>query len=207
MLFSKQREARRQREENEKRQKEIRARMSIDKNLHSMQSQSAKLGEMKKDYINKARNATLTGNAQTLQLARSGLKLCLSKQKFLDSMITNMQIALQTADMNKIVGEFIKSVALVSDEIGSLDAEMDMSKASEAYEQALSKHESQMAALDTFLSTASESVNSISDINSNVTDKEIDDLIDVKAADAESSVDSEIDEKIAAMDKKIGSKE
>ena len=75
------------------REKEMQARISVKRTLASMKKQSTKLEAFKKEYIEKAREASLIGNQQTFRLSKAGLKLCLSKQKFLDSMIANFELA------------------------------------------------------------------------------------------------------------------
>ena len=97
-----------QAEEDARREKEIQAKIRIRKSLNSMKNQSVKLEGFKKDYIEKARKAALINNKPNYNLAKQGLKLCISKQRFLDSMIGNFEIALQMNEMNKVINQFDK---------------------------------------------------------------------------------------------------
>ena len=87
--IKKRKAAKLQAEEDARREKEIQAKIRIRKTLNSMKSQSVKLETFKKDYIDKARKAALINNKQNYNLAKQGLKLCLSKQRFLPEYLLN----------------------------------------------------------------------------------------------------------------------
>jgi len=187
----------------EQKAREIQARINIKRTLGNMKKQLAKLDDFKKDYIAKAREASLVGNKQTYALAKNGLKLCLSKQKFLDCMIANFEISLQISDMNKIIGEFVNGMNEITEQMKSVTTTFDMSKAQEAYETALANNESQYEALEAFLATAADSLDSFSGAENNVTDDEIDKLISMQAVDSEETLDREIEDKITAIRDKM----
>lgn len=193
--------------EEARREKELQTKISIRRTLNNMRVQSAKLETFKKDYIDKARKAALTGNKQTYGLAKSGLKLCLSKQKFLDAMIANFEIALQMNEMNKIVNEFIGSMNLISNEMKGITSTIDITKAQAAYERALANNEGQYEALDAFLKEAEGSIESYSGSETDVSDEELDRLIHTQAVDSESELDDEIEQKITALRQKMNQEE
>ena len=183
----------------EQRTKEVQARIGIKRTLTSMKKQSQKLDTFKKEYIEKARQASLVGNPQTFQLAKSGLKLCLSKQKFLDSMIANFELSLQISDMNKVIGEFVDGMGIISEQMKTVTSGLDMTKALTAYEEALANNAGQYEALAAFLDTATESVESIDGIS----DDEIDKLITNQVLDTECVLDKEIETKIEDVRRKL----
>ena len=185
------------------REKEMQARISVKRTLSSMKKQSAKLEAFKKEYIEKAREASLIGNQQTFQLSKAGLKLCLQKQKFLDSMIANFELSLQISDMNKVIGEFVDGMAIVSDQMKSVTSTLDMTKAQMAYETAHANNAGQYEALDAFLSTAAESVDSIDGITDDISDDEIDKLITNQVLDSECDLDKEIEARIQDVREKL----
>ncbi len=189
--------------ENEKREKELQARINVKRTLGMMKKQSGKLDTFKKDYITKARKAVLIGNTQTYKLAKSGLKLCLSKQKFLDTMIANFEISMQINDMNQVIGEFVKGMNIISDQMKNITSTLDMTKAQAAYDKALANNAGQYEALDIFLSTAVDSIETMDDFDGNVSDDEIDKLISNQVLDDESVTDNEIDEKIKSIRERI----
>lgn len=192
-----------QRQEEAKRELEIQKKISIRKTLNNMKSQSAKLDTFKKDYIEKARNAALINNKQTYNLAKQGLKLCLSKQRFLDSMIGNFEIALQMNEMNKVINGFVNGMNLVSEEMKGITSPIDITKAQQAYDKALANNEGQYEALDAFLKEAEGSLESFNGNETDVSDDEIDKLINNEALNSEAEIDKEIDQKIYSLGQKI----
>ncbi len=187
----------------EQKEKEIQAKINIKRTLSSMKSQSQKLDNFKKDYIDKAKKATLVGDLQTYKLAKSGLKICLSKQKVIDAMIANFEISMQLNDMNKIIGDFVGGMNTISEQMKDITSSIDMVKAQTAYEKAIANNEGQYQALDAFLETASESITSFDGIDSSISDDEIDKLINNDAVDSESNIDQEIDKKINDIQSKL----
>jgi len=189
--------------EEAKKEKEIQAKVSIRKALNNMKSQSAKLDTFKKDYIEKARKAVLINNKQTYNLAKKGLRLCLSKQRFLDSMIANFEIALQMNEMNKAINEFVNGIYLISDEMKGITSSIDIAKAQVAFEKAIANNEGQYEALDAFLKEAEGSIESFNGNDTDLSDDELDKLINNQAVDSESEIDDEIDQKINAIRQKM----
>lgn len=185
------------------RAKEMQARITVKRTLASMKKQSEKLDSYKKDYIQKAREASMVGNQQTFQLSKAGLKLCLTKQKFLDSMIANFELSVQVGDMNKVIGEFVDGMSIISDQMKSVTSTFDMTKAQMAYEKALTNNASQYEALNAFLDTAAESVDTIDVIDDGISDDEIDALITNQVLDTECDIDKEIEAKIKDVREKL----
>ena len=159
--------------------------------------------KIKKDYIEKARQAALINNKQTYNLAKQGLKLCLSKQRFLDSMVANFEIALQMNEMNKVINGFVSGMNLIADEMKGVTSTIDIAKAQAAYEKALASNQGQYEALDAFLREAEGSIESFAGNENDVSEDELDMLINNEACDSEDSLDKEIDEKIANVRQKM----
>ena len=189
--------------EAERKEREIQAKINIKRTLSGMKSQSQKLERFKQEYIEKARKAKLFGDAQTCKLAKSGLKICLSKQKVIDAMIANFEISMQLNDMNKIIGDFVGGMNTISEQMRNITSSIDMVKAQTAYEKAMANNEGQYQALDAFLETASESITAFDGIDSNISDDEIDKLITNGAVDSEDDIDQEIDKKINDIQSKL----
>lgn len=204
MKISKRKALKMQKAEEELKEREIQAKINIRRTLNMMKKQSFKLDSFKKNYIEKARMASSVGNKQTYQLAKSGLKLCLTKQKFLDTMVTNFEISIQINDMNEVIGEFVKGMNTLSDQMKNITSTVDMTKSQAAYDKAIANNAGQYEALDAFLSTAVDSIESIDDMGSDISDDEIDKLIENQVLDAEDRMDKEIDEKISDIKTKMG---
>ena len=186
-----------------KREEEIQTKIRIRKSLNMMKNHSQKLDTFKKEYIEKARNAALAGSKSNYNLAKQGLKMCLSKQKFLDSMISNFEIAFQMNEMNKVINGFISGMNTVAEDMKGITSTLDISKAQLAYETALANNEGQYEALDAFLKEAETSIESFNGDASTVSDEEIDSLINCQATDEEAGMDDEIDQKIQELRSKI----
>lgn len=200
VLFKKRDEKRKEAQ----RQKEIQTRLHIKQALNKMKNQSNKFESFKQTYIENAKKAALTGNQETYRLAKTGLKICLSKQKCLDQMIANFELSLQVADMNKLVTEFFSGLNLLSEQMSNVTCGVDMTKAQAAYEKALANNESQYDALDAFLTTTGESIEALNGSDSSVSDDEIDKLINIQAADQVDDIDHEIENKISQLRERIG---
>lgn len=186
-----------------RRVREIEARMNINRILTNMKKQLATLETLKQEYIKKARKEALSGNQQSYQLAKNCLKLCLSKQRFLDGMISHFEFSLQVSDMNKVIDEFVVGMSAVADQMKTISSTVDMAKAQQAYESALSNNENQYEALNAFMASTTSSLDTFNSVDENVTDDEIDRLISMEATNAEAPIDKEIDSKLAAIREKM----
>lgn len=197
-------EKRKQRKEELRKQQEAQAKMQVKQTLNKMKLQSSKLEEFKRSYIDKAKNAALTNSKEMYDLAKSGLKICLTKQRFIDSMIANFELSLQITDMNKVVGEFVDGMNIIASQLGPVSNSIDMSKAQSAYETALANNETQYEALSAFLTSANQSIESLDGFDSQISDEEIDKLISSQATDEIEDIDRNIEEKISSLKEKIG---
>ena len=193
-----------QHEAEERRQKEMQTKIRIRRTLNNMKSQSAKLEAFKKDYIDKAREALKIGNKNNYNLAKQGLRLCLSKQRFLDAMISNFEIALQTNEMNKIINEFVTGINMIANEMSSLNSGIDITKAQMAYESALAQNESQYDALEAFMAETQAGLESFAGREGDVAEEELDRMIGNEAVQSESEQDEEIERKIQNIKAEIG---
>ena len=100
----------------------------IDEEISGINREIEEL-QKKISNLEKARQAALINNKQTYNLAKQGLKLCLSKQRFLDSMVANFEIALQMNEMNKVINGFVSGMNLIADEMKGVTSTIDIAKA------------------------------------------------------------------------------
>jgi hypothetical protein len=189
-----------------KRLKEIRVKASINRSLLDLKNQSKKLGEFKTNYIEKAREALRTNNQETYSLAKSGIKLALTKQKFLDSMVANFEIAMQLNDMNEVIHSFVKGIQLITNKFRTITTSIDLLKAQESFENAVFKSANQYEVLNNFLTIASDGLKSIDFSNQPINEDEIDNLITNQTLDVESQLDTEIKKKLEQIKDKIEAK-
>lgn len=192
----------------EAKENEMQRKLKIKKALSGMKAQSSKLDSFKEDYIVKARSALATDNKQAYKLAKQALKVCISKQKFLDNMVANFEIAIEMNEMNKVINEFVNGMNLIADEMKGINSNVDFVKAQEAYEKAVVNNESQFEAMSAFLEEAQAGIDSFANEGSDVSDEEIDKLINSVGSDdnnieKESNDDDEIDQRIKSIRQKM----
>lgn len=187
----------------EQKEKEIQAKINIKRTLLRMKNQSQKLEKLKQQYIENAKKAAQVGDQQAYKLAKSGLKICLSKQRVIETMIANFEISMQLNDINNIIRDFVDGINIMSDQMKNITSNIDMVKAQTAYEKAMANNQGQYEALDAFLEAASETISSFDGVDSNVSDHEIDELISNSISDSESDIDKEIDEKIGDIQSQL----
>ena len=188
---------------NEEKDKAIEAKIAVKRALNSMKAQSTKYEKLKVEYIEKARKAALENNAESCKLAKHGLKICLSQQRVIDTMIANVEIALQMNETNSLIAEFVKSVNTISTELNCITPSVDITNAQAELQKSISQNEKQMMTLDNFFENASSGYETYGQNISNVSDEEIDSLITNQVIDSESELDTEIDEKINSIRSQI----
>ena len=210
IMFKKFFENRRQKKENERqalldeqRAKEMQDRIKTKRTLSSMKKQLEKFEASKNEYIEKAREASIVGNKQTFNLAKSGIKMCLTKQRLLESMIANFELSTQVGDMNKSIQDFVGSMNIISEQMKEVASTMDMTRAQVAYEKAISNNAGQYEALNAYLETMSASVEAFDGVADGISDEEIDKLITHQVLDVESTIDQEIEAKIQDVREKL----
>ena len=196
-------DALRAREEERKREEELQAKIKVRQTLSRMKIQSTKMETMKNNWIEQARKASLINNEKTYKLAKQSLRMCLSKQRFLESMICNFEIALQMNEMNKVVNEFISGMNTISNQMKEITSSIDITKAQAAYDKALANNEGQYEALQAFLDEAENSIESFAGNENDVAEDEIDRLINTRAVDSESEMDDEIEKKLGEIRSKM----
>jgi hypothetical protein len=192
-----------QRDDEIRRQREMQARVNIKRTLNEMKNQSKKLDQFKKNYIDRAKKAALVGNSTTYDMAKSGLKISLTKQKFLDSMIVNFEVAMEINDMNKVIGQFVEGINIISGQMKQITTSFDMSQAQNAFDNAMANNLTQYEALDAFMTTAVNSFDSMDAIGESISDDEINQLINHQAVDKESEIDKQIEQRIGQVRDRI----
>ena len=188
-------------------QRNFESKMRIKQTLNQMRNQSTKLDTFKKSYIDKAKKACLEGDQSTYNLAKSGLKMCLSKQKYLNQMIAHFELSLEMSNMNNVVTEFMAGINELGKQLQIITGEVDMVKTQMIYEKALANNAYQYESLETFLSEANNSVDGLSNNLPQVSDDEIDKLISNTASDYEEEIDKEIDDRLRNLKERSGLKD
>lgn len=197
--------AKKQQEELEiKQAKDMQAKMNIKRTLVGMKNQSRKLDQFKANYIKKAREAIKIGNPQTLKMAKSGLKMCLGKQKILDTMVINFEITMELNDMNKVINQFVDGVNTISSQMKEITTSTtDFTKAQLAFDNAMSKNATQYEALEMFLEQAVDSFETMDIDSISISDSDLDNLITSQVDIKNENINVEIDKKLKILQEKL----
>jgi zinc transporter ZupT len=118
-------------------------------------------------------------------------------------MIVNFEIAMQINDMNQVINSFVQGINIISSQMKNITSSINLLKAQEAFEKAMSSNVNQYEALEVFISSAAESMKTMEFSGQTVNDSEIDQLITNQAIDTESDLDKEIDKKIGQIKEKM----
>lgn len=187
----------------EQRRKEQQSRMNIKRTLLTLKSQTKKMEQFKSTCISRARQALRSGNQDSYRAAKAGLKICLTKQRMLDSMLINFEIKLEINDMNKVIEQFVIGINDITNQMKEVSDNLDLTKAQESFDQAMMKNTTNYEALENYLVQAVDSFESMDLSNASISDDEIDHLISNQAMDLESSLDKEIETKIEQVRDKL----
>ncbi len=187
----------------EKRIKEQQARMNIKRTLINLRNQLKKLDHFKATCISRARQSLRSGNEESYKTAKVGLKICLAKQKMLESMLINFEINTELNDMNQVIQQFVGGINDITEQMKEVSTNLDLSKAQKAFDEAMIKNQTNYEALENYLVQAVDSFESVDLSSAQVSDDEIDNLITIQTIDADNSIDREIENKIEEVRQKL----
>ena len=112
-------------------------------------------------------------------------------------MYCQLEGALHSADMNKIVESFVQSASELSEQMKQIVPDIDIKTAQQAYTKALMNVSKQYQVLDEFLESAVDNMESAGFDVDTISDDEIDRLINNQLINEENGRDAEIDEMIS----------
>ena len=185
-----------------KEDKKIAERMSIKKTIKAMNNQIDKLEEQKKEYIEKAKRAKLMGLNDQLNLAISGLKMCIAQQKRASEMLLNFEIVLQMKDMGELTKGFLSQMGSLSKDMSKLTNNKEFTKIQAQFEKAMNTIDQQQDQMDMFLDLSQSSFSSHASSTSKISDSDIMQLVDMDEDINSTDVDNEIEDlKKKLMDK------
>lgn len=194
MFFN--RKKRKERLEREKRERDTKAKLEIKKTLSKMKRQSTKLEKSKNEYLVKAREAKRNNNNLEYNVLKTGLKAIIKRKQSIDVMIAQFESSFMISEVNDVVGDFVSNTKVLADLMKEISSTTDITEAQLAYESAVGENLGQFEALNMFLETASDNLETMSDFGDDITDDEIDKLINSELMDEEDSIDKEIEEKL-----------
>lgn len=179
-----------------KRDKELKKRMLYKKTINNMKKYVQTLETQTKGYVEKAKEAKLSGSTSQYSLAINGLKMALAYQKKAKEMLLNFELTIQMKDLSVITGEFLNGMVGLSKDMSKIIDKQNFSKVQKNFEKAMYKTEEQNLMMDTFLDSSQMSFDNISADPNTIAEEEINKLIDVQASNDENNLDKDLDEKI-----------
>ncbi len=187
----------------QQRKDEFDARMKTKRSLKEIKKYTEKLASYKDKYINKARDAALQNDEQNYNIAKTGLKVCMNKQKFLESLVMNFELMTEINDMNKVMGKFTQSINHIVNDITRTSGLVDYSKAQQSLEQAMHKSHQDYEALEDFISTASDSLEQMTYIGEDISDEDLENIIFDKKTETLTDQDADIERMINQVKDKV----
>ena len=184
------------REEEERENLAAQTRIKVNASLNRMKRDLDKFDKMKKENIERAKKARKDGNELVYRNAKCTLKTCVAHQQRLEAMYCQLEGALHSADMNKVVASFVQSASDLSEQMKQIVPDIDIKTAQQAYTKALTNVSKQYQVLDEFLESAVDNMDSAGFDVDRVSDDEIDRLINNQIIDEENGRGKEIDDMI-----------
>ena len=194
--LAREREQHRIREEEERANLASQTRMKANASLNRMKRDLDKFDKMKRDNIERAKKARKEGNELVYRNAKCTLKSCVAQQQRLEAMYCQLEGALQNADMNKVVANFVQSASELSEQMKQIVPELDIKVAQQSYTKALTNIAKQYQVLDEFLESAVDNMEVSGLEVDSISDDEIDRLINNQIIDEENGRGKEIDDMI-----------
>lgn len=180
----------------QRRQKEAEAKMQIRKTLRAMQLSLANYENMKNKMIEQAKKAVLMSSKQAYENARTRLKVCIHKQRALESMYNNFEMMLQEKEMDGLICDFVAGVNTIVDQMSSLGASVDIAKAQLGYQKIMASTQDQFENMYEFMKDAEQNLEESTKSCDDVSDAEIDKLINMQAVNQDSEIDDEIEKQL-----------
>ena len=103
--------------EKHKKEKDFSNKLAIKRILNSMKVQSKKLDVIITDYIKKARKAVIEGNESKKRITKAALKICVSRQRFMESLILDLELGLELNSTNEMIKQFMEGINIISSQM------------------------------------------------------------------------------------------
>ena len=190
----------------ERKNRAFQDRLTCKNTLKKMQHQVDRISASSEKYLLKAKEAYVRGDKSALELCKTQYKLTLARQRVLERMTLQFEMALDTNEMNGMVEEFVQGVSTIANQMQRVTSLADFQKASQEFQLAAMNSSAQLSALNAFMEAASGGLESLDIGDSGISEKELDLLISNQAANdvtAANRIGASIDAKIAELDRAI----
>ena len=161
-----------------KKDREFEQNLEIKKGFTKFRREIASLEKNEKDWIDKYKRAKKIGDKSNMQFIKANLKKTIALRKSLESQFLLLESAVQMKSQMEAFGQFSKSILAVSDVIGQVFKDTDVSKVQKNFEKAMSQAESMTEMMDIFLDMSQGTIISDSANLDNVSDDDVDRLLE-----------------------------
>ena len=181
--------------------------MKIRQGMKAIERSIRQQEKFSEDFIKNAQHAKRIGDKNQYLFVRSALKKTAAVKKMLERQLLSIKNAMLIQQQATASKQFAESMNLISTEISSTFAEMDLGKTQAQWEQAVNKASSVEEKMDIFLDSMEQSAIGGSTSGAReelVTDAEIDRMIDADVMAQEKSEMGKLDALEMEIAKELG---
>jgi len=190
-------------------EKELERSIRVKQFLNKIRREIIECDRRVKTYVEFAKRAKQTGDKQSFGTAKSGLKQTMVAKRLRERQLLHLQIAMTVRDQASADVNFARAMKEVATAIQELVQSVNMTQIQMQYEKSMAQSEALKDQMESFIDTASDTVQQ-RDAQSEavVKDEEIDRLIDEEVAKAEGDkFDAEIDKGLKDIERQLGGEE
>jgi hypothetical protein len=190
-------------------EKELERQIRIKQFITKLRREIGDCDKKVKTYIQYAKRAKQIGDPQSLATSKSGLKQVLVAKRLRERQVLHLEIAMTIRDQAEADVHFARAMKEVSVAISELVKSVNMTEIQMQYERAMAQSETLKEQSESFIETASQTVQDReTGAEEVVKDAEIDKLIEEEAARSEAdSFDKNIEKGLKDIEKELGDSE
>ena len=190
-----------------KEERKVEREMKIRQGMRSIEKSIRQQEKFSADFIKNAQHARKIGDENQYQFIRGALKKTAAVKKMLERQLLAIKNAMLIQQQAQASQEFAQSMNLMSQEIGRVFGEMDLTRTQAQWEKAVAQAGSMEERMEVFLDSMEQTALSGGATTAKedlVTDDEIDRMISADVLAAEKSELSKMDELESEIAKELG---
>ena len=188
-----------------KEERKIEREMKIRAGMRSIEKSIRQQEKFSGDFIKNAQHAKKIGDEGQYVFIRNALKKTAAVKKMLERQLLSIRNAMLIQQQAAASQEFAQSMNLMSQEIGRVFGEMDLTQTQTQWEKAVSQASNMEERMEVFLDSMEQSAgNTSSSSTEAVTDAEIDRMIQADVLAAEKTELGKLDELESEIAKELG---
>lgn len=188
-----------------KEERKIEREMKIRAGMRSIEKSIRQQEKFSGDFIKNAQHAKKIGDEGQYVFIRNALKKTAAVKKMLERQLLSIRNAMLIQQQAAASQEFAQSMNLMSQEIGRVFGEMDLTQTQTQWEKAVSQASNMEERMEVFLDSMEQSAGQTSSSSTEaVTDAEIDRMIQADVLAAEKTELGKLDELESEIAKELG---